>query len=231
MGYHRAGFEVVGVDIADQPNYPFEFHRADAMRFPLDGFDAIHASPPCQRYAPSTRSGGGRASDHPDLVGPVVGRLIDAGRPWVVENVPHAPMVPDFVLCGSMFGLDVRRHRWFLTSWSGFVLVPPCQHRGLLPFIHKGERAYADAMGCGWMTNREARQAIPPAYTEWMGGHLMEEVGVYEGEDPTPLQVRALVDACPVAESWQPPPPHQPPPHRRWGYLPMVRNVERPPRP
>jgi DNA (cytosine-5)-methyltransferase 1 len=175
MGYHLAGFEVVGVDIDPQPNYPFEFVQADAMTFPLDGFDAIHASPPCQHYAPVTRWRG-RAEDHPDLLQATVERLKENGRPWVVENVPYAPISPDFVLCGSAFGLKVRRHRWFLTSWSGFALMPSCRHEGLLPFMHKGERAYADAMGCQWMTNREAREAIPPAYTDWIGRELLAHI-------------------------------------------------------
>jgi DNA (cytosine-5)-methyltransferase 1 len=171
MGYHLAGFEVVGVDIDPQPNYPFEFVQADAMTFPLDGFDAIHASPPCQHYAPVTRWRG-RAEDHPDLLQATVERLKENGRPWVVENVPYAPISPDFVLCGSAFGLKVRRHRWFLTSWSGFALMPSCRHEGLLPFMHKG----ADAMGCQWMTNREAREAIPPAYTDWIGRELLAHI-------------------------------------------------------
>jgi DNA (cytosine-5)-methyltransferase 1 len=175
MGYHRAGFEVIGVDIKSQPNYPFEFHQADAMTFPLGGYDAIHASPPCQHYANVTKWRGNPAL-HPDLLELTVARLMASGLPWVTENVPDSPMYPDFVLCGSMFGLKVRRHRWFLTSWTGFELVPPCQHRNLLPFMHKGERAYADAMGCQWMTNREAREAIPPAYTDWIGRRLLAQM-------------------------------------------------------
>lgn len=177
MGYHRAGFDVMGVDIKPQPNYPFRFIQADVMEFlptlDYDLQDAIHASPPCQHYAPVTRWRG-QAADHPDLLQPVVDHLRNIGIPWIVENVPAAPMAPDFVLCGSMFGLAVRRHRWFLTSWTGFDLVPECQHRAAdLPFMHKGERAFADAMGCEWMTNREAREAIPPAYTEYLGRHLL----------------------------------------------------------
>lgn len=171
-GYHRAGFDVVGVDIQPQPNYPFEFHQGDAMNIPLDGYDAIHASPPCQHYANVTSWRGDQA-DHPDLLPGVVARLRASETPWIVENVPDSPMVPDFVLCGSMFGLRVRRHRWFLTSWAGFELVPPCRHENLLPFMHKGEQAYAKAMECDWMTNREARQAIPPAYTQWLGAGLL----------------------------------------------------------
>jgi len=172
-GYQQAGFFVVGVDIKAQPRYAGDvFVKGDALTFGLEGAEAVHASPPCQRYAPVTRWRG-NAENHPDLLVPTVERLRAYGAPWVVENVPYAPMVPDFVLCGSVFGLRVRRHRWFLTSWGGFELVPPCQHDRLLPFEHKGERAYADAMGCGWMSSLEARQAIPPAYTEWIGTRLM----------------------------------------------------------
>lgn len=175
MGYSRAGFEVVGVDIKPQPRYPFEFHQTDALTFPLDGAQAVHASPPCQHYANVTRWRGDQ-SGHPDLLPATVKRLKASGLPWVVENVHGAPMAPDFVLCGSSLGLRVRRHRWFLTSWNGFELIPPCQHDRLLAFEHRSERAYADAMGCTWMSAKEARQAIPPAMTEWIGARLLEVV-------------------------------------------------------
>jgi DNA (cytosine-5)-methyltransferase 1 len=170
-GYQRAGFYVIGVDLEPQPNYcGDEFHQADAMTFPLEGFDLIHASPPCQRFARVTawRGDPGR---HPDLLTPMLERLRRQSTPWVVENVPEAIPRPDLVLCGSSFGLRVRRHRHFLLSWPTFDLLAPCVHHVTLPFMHKGERAYADAMGCDWMTKTEARQAIPPAYTEWIGIH------------------------------------------------------------
>lgn len=175
VGYHRTGFDVTGVDIYPQPRYPYEFHHADAMTFPLDGYDAIHASPPCQHYAPVTRWRG-TTDHHPDLVDATRQRLIQAGVPWIIENVPSSPVRPHFMLCGSAFGLKIRRHRWFETSWSGLTLTTPCQHRGLLPFMHKGERAYADALGCHWMTNVEAREAIPPAYTEHIGAQLLDHL-------------------------------------------------------
>ena len=175
MGYHRAGFDVVGVDINPQPRYPFAFHQADAMTFPLDGFDAIHASPPCQFYANVT-AWRGRPADHPDLIAATRERLDAAGVPWVMENVPEAPVRPDFLLCGSQFGLKVRRHRAFETSPRLFSLIGPCRHRGLLPFMHKAERAYADALGCEWMTAREAREAVPPAFTQYVGQFLLAAV-------------------------------------------------------
>jgi hypothetical protein len=170
-----AGFEVYGVDVKEQPRYPGEhFFCTDALEYLRDYgclYDAIHASPPCQHYANVTRWRG-RPSDHPDLLAPTREILIELGVPYVIENVVGAPMRPDYILCGSMFGLKVRRHRWFETSFGG-GLVYGCDHRGLLPFEHKGERAYADAMGCPWMTNREGREAIPPAYTEFIGRDLL----------------------------------------------------------
>lgn len=195
MGYHRAGFDVVGVDINPQPNYPFEFHQADAMgwlamladcaaagdardsgRASL-GFDAVHASPPCQAYANVTSWRGSKFL-HPDLL-PEVRRLLDEiGLPYVIENVPGAPMHPTYILCGSMFGLPIRRHRWFLMNPPVMALVPSCAHKPSdLAFEHKNERAYADAMGCDWMTAVEGRQAIPPAYTEWIGRQLLASLG------------------------------------------------------
>lgn len=173
VGYHRAGFEVIGIDIRPQPHYPFEFHQGDALTWSLDGFDAIHASPPCQGFARVTEWRGSR-NHWPDLLTPTLDRLRAQSTPWVVENVPEAIRYPDWILCGSAFGLPVRRHRHFLMEPPSFALLPPCRHHELRPFMHKHERAYADALGCGWMTSREAREAIPPAYTEWIGARLLE---------------------------------------------------------
>lgn len=188
MGYHRAGFDVVGVDINPQPHYPFEFHQADALTFPLDGFDVIHASPPCPRYI---RSGNVDRARHPDLLGPVRDRLARTGAIWIIENVPGAPMRADVVLCGSMFGLEVRRHRWFEIS----VPVPPwtlsCDHSrpiasvygnmhgqggawpGMLPDDLPTRRR---AMGIDWMTADEIKDAIPPAYTQFIGEQLLSNL-------------------------------------------------------
>jgi DNA (cytosine-5)-methyltransferase 1 len=177
MGYSRAGFEVVGVDHKSQPNYPFEFVLADAMEYPLDGFDVIHASPPCQAYSVLAHSHRNRGKRYPDLLGAVRVRLQQAGTIWVIENVPGAPMRPDVVLCGSMFGMRVRRHRWFELSLPGLVLTPPCDH-STRPVVvsgnnHSGGFSAAEimeAMAMPWATTRyEVRQAIPPAYTEHIG--------------------------------------------------------------
>lgn len=185
VGYDRAGFDVTGVDIQDHPEHPYNLIVADALEVLEDGpflseFDAIHASPPCQRYAGVT-SWRGNQADHPDLIPPVRAALQAWGGPWVIENVPGAPVRADFLLCGSMFGLRVRRHRIFETSgWHAdtYQLNRPCDHRGLLPFMHKGERAYADAMGCTWMSSKVAREAIPPAYTEHIGTQLIDSLSV-----------------------------------------------------
>lgn len=180
-GYQQAGFHVTGVDINPQPRYAGDaFVQGDALEFlagDLSGFDAIHASPPCQLYANVT-AWRGIPELHPDLVDSTRQALIRTGLPWVIENVPEAPVRPDLLLCGSQFGLKVKRHRAFETSWRAYSLIQSCRHRGLLPFMHKGERAYADAMGCHWMTAEQGRQAIPPAYTRHVGELLLAELAV-----------------------------------------------------
>lgn len=209
MGYHRAGFDVVGVDIRPQPHYPFRFIQADAMTYPLDGFDAIHASPPCQAYS-STRTIWNNPGKHPELVEPTRALLRGSGLPWVMENVEGAPLTAHFILCGTMFGLvignewELRRHRLFETSGL-FALTPSCQHtrsrgtigvygghardrrRTLGVYGHGGtnreprgaqatiEQAKA-IMGIDWMTTAEISQAIPPAYTEFIGQQLTEVI-------------------------------------------------------
>ena len=178
MGYHRAGFEVVGVDNRPQPRYPFEFHQADAMTYPLEGFDAIHASPVCLTFTPVTDWRGSR-DNYPDTLTPTLQRLEAVSVPWVVENVPEAcpPLRGDLLLCGSQFGLNVRRHRAFqLGNWSmPYSLMPACNCGQALPFMHKGEREYTDAMGCTWMDKTSGRQAIPPEYTRFIGETLREQ--------------------------------------------------------
>jgi hypothetical protein len=186
MGYHRAGFTVVGVDIEPQPYYPFEFIQADALdvladREFLSGFDAIHASPVCKTFARVTAWRGDR-SNHPDTLTPTLRLLESAAAPWVAENVPEAcpPLRGDLLLCGSQFGLEIKRHRAFqFGNWSiPYGLMPPCDCGRARPFMHKQERAYADAMGCTWMPKESARQAVPPAYTEYIGHQLMTALEV-----------------------------------------------------
>ncbi len=176
MGYHRAGFEVVGVDIDPQPHYPFEFIRADALTikwFYLETFDAIHASPPWQGYANGTRWRGDQYRQ-PRLIGGVRIILKESHRPYIIENVKTNELNPTCLFCGTMFGLPIRRHRYFETNWNGgLILTPSCKHAMDLAFEHKQEKRYTQAMGIDWMTNHEGREAIPPAYTEWIGKQLM----------------------------------------------------------
>lgn len=188
-GYQQAGFHVTGIDINPQPNYGGdEFHQADVLELLQDptflaGYDAIHASPTCQTRARVTAWRGSR-DNHPDTLTPTLAALKAQPLPWIVENVTEAvadgTMRADFILCGTQFGLPIRRHRAFeIGNWSAYELQVPCDcHRNpkLIPFEHKAERAFADAMGCTWMTNREARQALPPAYTNYLGRLLMAAI-------------------------------------------------------
>jgi DNA (cytosine-5)-methyltransferase 1 len=189
MGYYRAGFDVIGVDINPQPNYPFKFVQADAMTYPIGGFDAIHASPPCQAFSTLRAFGNQGHRDAPDLVASTRERLIEAGVPYVIENVPGAPLRDPVLMCGSMFGLGVRRHRLFESSHM--LMGHPCAHRGTLPIAvvgdhpqRSGDHTYRlrraetleqgqDAMGIDWMPWKALTQAIPPAYTEWIGRQLL----------------------------------------------------------
>ncbi len=128
MGYHRAGFEVVGVDIEHQPNFPFEFHQADALEFIAEHgskFDAIHASPPCQSY--STLRALHPDREYPDLILATRAALERSGKPFIIENVQGAPLVRPTMICGSFFGLLVRRHRLFETSFR-LGMIPWCKH-------------------------------------------------------------------------------------------------------
>jgi DNA (cytosine-5)-methyltransferase 1 len=187
MGYHRAGFDVTGVDIKPQPRYPFEFIEGDAFEewFDFSQITAIHASPPCQDHIR-----GGLQSEHETgwMLKETRAMLNEAGKPWVIENVPGAPMRPDYILCGSQFDLSVRRHRWFETSWHGYSLMAPCDHRGAVVGVyghpHGAQGAWpgmipgtpeswCHGMGIDWMTMAELAQAIPPAYTEYIGALLL----------------------------------------------------------
>lgn len=210
MGYARVGWEVVGVDIAPQPNYPFELWQADALdsvrglleNTPaplfgchLDDFDAMHASPPCQRFSDLAKRNG-NGDDWPDLIEPVRALLRATGLPWVIENVPEAPLQDPIILCGTMFpGLRVIRHRAFEAS---FPLWTIAHHRHPLVFTHDKRKAHYGlldqdtafvqvtgggnctvankraAMGVPWMNGAEANEAIPPAYTEFIGRQLLE---------------------------------------------------------
>jgi len=188
MGYYRAGFDVTGVDKEAQPHYPFEFRQGDALltvQLPWTwSFDAIHASPPCQAFSVATQQTRDR---HDDLLTPTRELLNCTGLPWVIENVPGAPMRADYRLCGCMFGLGrLQRQRWFETSWHAFDLRPPCHHpEPAITITTKGQpnrtgyaAEAAEAMGIDWMNMRERGLAIPPAYTEHIGRQLIEHLAV-----------------------------------------------------
>jgi DNA (cytosine-5)-methyltransferase 1 len=213
VGYSRAGFEVVGVDIKPQPRYPFEFVQADALKFmewlvdtgkgwrfdseglELDSweFDAIHASPPCQRFSSMTGRWG-REEEHPDLIWPTRELLASTGLPYVIENVAGAPLEDPICLCGRSFGLPVRRHRLFEIGGFEIPLVPACACDGSPPLQVNGhpggsskrdpkarfgnKQEWSEGMGIDWMTGVEMAQAIPPAYTEFIGHQLLAHIKV-----------------------------------------------------
>jgi DNA (cytosine-5)-methyltransferase 1 len=216
-GLHNAGFDVVGVDIEPMPEYPrglgFEFVQADALTFPLNGFDLIWASPKCQRWSPATRQTG-KPKDYPDQIAPIRERLRASGTPFVIENVLGAPLLGPIMLCGAMFGLGVVRHR--LCECSFFVLAPPHpKHKGSLvtgeyvtvagnggvpSWTYKKRESlglskympdemkletWQKAMGIDWMSRETLVQAIPPKYAEWIGKRFLEYGQINKQENET----------------------------------------------
>ncbi len=222
-GYADAGFEVIGCDIAAQKHYPYEFHQDDASHvldtllagemwhgYQLRDFAVIHASPPCQEYS-STRHLRNATAKYgvkhaPMLIEQVRARLVATGLLWVIENVAFSPLPDALVLCGSMFDLPIRRHRWFASNLMLFA-PGPCQHtdscinavggkvrgygslasqttyRDAKGAIRKRESylsldAGRRAMDIDWMTLDELSQAIPPPYTEWIGNQLRAVIEV-----------------------------------------------------
>ena len=205
VGYSRAGFEVVGVDNRPQPHYPFEFVQRDALEVldemisewgDPDGrdpdFSAIHASPPCQSFTAYRRKGHGVGDGYRDLIDPVRALLVESGLPYVIENVPGAPLRWPVTLCGSMFDLHVRRHRLFETN---FLIdhLPVCSHKlqeskgKRFPGATNREGRYTcevgvyriplatqkEAMGVDWdVTLDELSEMVPPDYTQQIGLHL-----------------------------------------------------------
>lgn len=191
MGYHLAGFEVVGVDHEPQPRYPFKFHQGDALEFIAQHgheFDVIHASPPCQAHTNAQRIQG---NVHPDLIAPTRKLLQEIGKPYVIENVPGAPLINPVTLIGTMFDLLTIRPRLFECSFDVPLVLAPVPSRqqvkmGRAPkrdgdYVqivgHFSDVAYAKrAMGIDWMVRDELSQAIPPAYTKWIGEQLLEAI-------------------------------------------------------
>lgn len=229
MGYHRAGFEVFGVDIEPQPRYPFAFHQGDVLEVVAcllaggavdftrpDGtvvwlrredFAIWHASPPCQIFSASANA---HSKEHVDLLTPTRPLLVQSALPYIIENVERAPLLDPILLCATMFGLrapdvdgvelQLQRHRLFETSFPVAMAPAPCAHdaspiagvyggsRHTKPEHRDGPRrggytpalpVRAQIMGIDWMrTEHELNQAIPPAYTEWLGIQALEHLAV-----------------------------------------------------
>lgn len=199
MGYYWAGFDVVGVDINPQPRYPFQFIQGDALTVDLSGFDAIHASPPCQSYSDLAKRNG-NADAWPRLVNDVRERLLEANVPYVIENVVGCTDLQNpFMLCGTMFyGLRVLRHRLFEVNFP----MPMTLNHGRHPLVYTMDKrkphygkldpnnsfvqvtgggncpvaCARDAMGIQWMTKKELNEAIPPMYTQWIGNRLRRHI-------------------------------------------------------
>lgn len=198
VGYHRVGFSVTGVDKEPQPNYPYRVLTADALSLDIEewgGFDLIHASPPCQHFTRYRNAVKDIAERYEDLIEPTREMLQASGLPYVIENVPGAPIREDLMLCGSMFGLDVRRHRVF--EIHGFAVPQPnCNHRVTVRRKYKSSTGRPNprftievgswdeplelqkaAMGVDWdLTVRELSEAIPPRYTQFIGDAFAQQL-------------------------------------------------------
>lgn len=225
MGYHRAGFEVFGVDNVFQPSYPFDFVQADALdvmaellrgdrvviggeALVLGDFDLVHASPPCQVFSKTAHA---HTKEHVDLLTPIRPMLIESGVPYIIENVEGAPLLDPVKLCATMFGLraadvdgvelQLFRHRLFETSFPIGLAPAPCAHDNtIIAGVYGGSyhkkpehrddptrrggytparEVRAALLGIDWMrTEHELNQAIPPAYTEWLGHEALAYLGV-----------------------------------------------------
>jgi DNA (cytosine-5)-methyltransferase 1 len=196
VGYHRAGFDVIGVDINPQPNYPFEFIQDDALAFvgytsvsSYQRIKAVHASPPCQRHSAMSSCRPGLAERYPDLIGALRRKLQWSNRPYVIENVPGAPLTNPVELCGTMFGYELYRHRLFE---SNVKLIEPLHPEHVKPASKAGHwkpgtimsvaghvspiALARDVMDIDWTTRDELAEAIPPYYTEFIGAQLLDAI-------------------------------------------------------
>ena len=194
-GYEEAGFEVVGVDIKKQKRYPYEFIQADVLELDMDflkGFDVIHASPPCQTHSitKNLRIAQGKSTDKVDLIPQTRQMLIDSGKPYIIENVMGAPLINPVMLCGSAFGLKVRRHRVFESNYK--LTGTECNHKAqgrpigvygsMRDEIPNGGKTATSleearmAMGIDWMLWGDLVEAIPPAYSKYLGNQIRHAV-------------------------------------------------------
>lgn len=198
-GYSMAGFEITGVDIKYQKNNPHNLIVSDAIEYALKyskQYDAIHASPPCQSYSKALKH---LAKPQPKLISLVRDILENSGKPYIIENVPGAPLLKSsdlfgghgVELCGSMFGLKIRRHRIFETNFQLPNMF--CNHNRVYMNPHNStgrrrmrenncnttiglETIFAHEMGITWMSKHGAREAVPPCYTEWIGKQLLKYI-------------------------------------------------------
>lgn len=199
VGYHRAGYVVTGVDLLEHADYPYELNIGDMLTWPLDGYDVVHVSPPCQAYSTITPD----PDKHPRLIAPMRARLLEWGGLYVIENVEgaRADLRHPIKYCGSAFGLAVRRHRYFETNAPLLLMQRPCQHgtQGRPVGVYgdhpqfdadyrrpdgtrRGQKAAnideaGAALGIDWMTSwDDLTDAIPPAFTYDIGTALLEHL-------------------------------------------------------
>lgn len=195
MGYHLAGFKVEGLDIKHGKRYPFTYHRLDFNVLNIEmlkAYDLIHASPPCQTFSitKNLRNAQGKTTSKVDLIEPTRTLLKASGVPYIIENVPGAPLLHPVLICGSAFGLKVRRHRLFESSLN--LKGTQCNHKGqgrpvgvygsMKDEIPNGGKTAdsieqaREAMGIDWMIWGELVEAIPPAYTKYLGKQIIERL-------------------------------------------------------
>ncbi len=185
VGYRRAGFEVTGVDILPQPDYPGEFIQADYLTFPLEGYDAYHLSAPCQRWSKQSRCRPELREQYPDHITPMRPRLVETGRPYVMENVEGSPLQNYTTLCGIMFGKEMYRHRWFEASCVLDQPYHPSHRVRASRAGHWEEGTYIsvaghfspmwkarEVMDIGWMSREDMKESVPPYMTEYVGLQL-----------------------------------------------------------
>lgn len=187
MGLHRAGFTVTGIDINPQPLYPFKFIQGDALEADLDGFDLVWASPPCHAYSILNRNMHRNAAEKPDLLEATRQKLEEWGGPWIIENVKGSPVKTHCMLCGTMFGLKITRHRYFEANFDLPVLLSGCDHSNVYdPYNGPGRtpEKFQQAMGIDWLplacgharkrgVTGDLNNAIPPAFSEFLANHFL----------------------------------------------------------